>query len=343
MRNHEQSWPGELEQLLNFFEGRRLIYAARVPHSTVRPVLSGLMSIIPEQVIESRIFQNQQVLAVGKRLFTFQMALNDEIDFRSLDKQALRQAASEKVNLTRQALDEEISLLDDPARKLAIKSLIRDYIAETELVEENVRQRAASDATFSFEDALQYRRIVNAIASCTVTAVLLGHSYFQDSPFAKMRVEKSVMSWEDVVEKYKWIFSNTPQAAPVLRAVQVMDRIATAAQLDDDLHGRDIDKLLAIPSPVLVALSTLDSIDDVREMLQAKKDELRDEAKQLGLGILPTMSTTIGFKQMQRVNEFLTKKGRRWYRILAFLENRTPLNFTRRFPPRERAYITGEL
>lgn len=328
--------PGEIKQFRNYQIGQAEIRKAEIQSPMVRSILGGLLTIIPQEVHQSRILERPELLSVAGDLISFQIALNDRLDFALSGRQDISNLIEESVDKekrTRERLNSSTRILDDPAKAHWIRSTVDNLITETEVIEKYVRENSS---TLSFADAIKYRRLVNAIASCTVTSVLLGREHLAERMQA---ISEDKLSWDTISRKYDWVFGDSARN-PVEKAVIVMDRIATSGQIDDDWFGRHIDELLTIPSPALIAIrNNAGNEEATKQKLYQERKIFIDDARKQGLGMLPVKAVTMGFKEMQKANRVVTRNARKHYPLL----EKFGLTSKLKLPARETAYVEGVL
>ncbi len=212
--------PGQIKQFNNYRFGREEIKKAGIQSPMIRSVLGGLLTIIPEEVHQSRILERPELSSVAGDLISFQIALNDRLDFALSGRQEIKgliEKSEEKEKRAREAFDSSARILDDPAKAHWIRSVVDNLVTETEVVEKHIRENGSN---LSFADAIKYRRLVNAIASCTVTGVSLGREHLAER---LQTINKDDLNWDTIYHKYEWVFGETARN-PVEKAVIVMDR-----------------------------------------------------------------------------------------------------------------------
>jgi len=328
--------PGEIKQFNNYRIGREEIKKAGIQSPMIRSILGGLITIIPDEVHQSRILERPELSSVAGDLISFQIALNDRLDFAlssRKDINSIIEVSREKEDRARERLNLSTRILDDPAKAHWIRSAVDNLVTETEVIEKYVRENSSN---LSFADAIKYRRLVNAIASCTVTGVLLGREHLAER---LQTINKDNLNWDTIYRKYEWVFGNTAKNS-VEKAVIVMDRVATAGQIDDDWFGRHIDDLLAIPTPALIAIREANgNEEEAKQKLYQQRKIFIDDARTQGLGMLPVKAVTVGFKEMQKANRVVTRSARKHYPLL----QRFGLTSKLKLPVRETAYVEGVL
>jgi hypothetical protein len=119
-----------------------------------------------------------------------------------------------------------------------------------------------------------------------------------------------------------------------------MDRVATVGQIDDDWFGRHIDETLNIPSIALAAIKQANGDEyAARAAIYKYRSEYVLGAHKLGLGIIPIVGVTTGFKEIQKANQAFTRNARKHLGLI----EKTGLLKKVKIPVREMAYIKGIL
>ena len=289
----DTSFPGEKQQIENFGKNARDIFNIDTDNKFLKLALSGLSTIVPKEVNNSKILENEKLLNVGENLLSFQITLNDRIDFEYSNREDLVEFNEyfwEKEEKAIKRLDSSLQLLDDKAEAFIIRDRINTLVKETEFVEKYIREKGDN---ITLDDAIEYRRLVNAIAISTLTGILLGQKHLSDMYKTEYQGE---LSWDKIKEKYQWIFDGNAKNK-VQRAVVIMDRIVTVTQIDDDWYGKDIDRLLSIPTIALAAIRQNNGNEaKAKKELNSLRSDYMTEARKQGLAVIPTFgATTITF------------------------------------------------
>jgi len=332
--------PSQVQQFKHFLKSFISLRGLGLNPHTLLPIITGLMIIIPDEVRNSGILENPKQIKVASKLLDFLLVMNDRLDFelsgRKDISKILYEGNKREAN-ARKKLALSIHNLSDSEEQLKLERIINSCRTESEVVEKYVRK---SSRELDFNDAIIYRRLVNAIMICVVTNVIL-----KDDSLSKRleRLEKEDRNYEKVYKKYEWIFSDNPKSH-VEKAIVVMDRMTTMAQLDDDWFGRHIDVLLYIPSPAIVALR--DAVGD-EEKAYIRINKTRkffiNEAKRQGLANIPIDIFAFVFRELMRFERNVTIIGKSHPKLFNILEKIPIIESLTHLPPREDAYIEGKL
>ena len=339
MQESATSLPSEVGQLKNFLRAPKIMEGPENIHSSiVKQILRGLLSIIPEEVERSKFLESPKLQEVVSHLLQLQLALNDRLDFEGAVKPVpseLTVRAQAHERSIRKDLDQSIQCLDDPSVVLFLQKVVQSAVTETEYIEEQARK---PHVLSGLEHSIEYRRSVNAVAMCAVCAAIFGKESLGD----RMRlIEKSDVNDVKIQEKYAWVFGDRSETA-VERAMQAMERLTTVHQIDDDWAGRHIDDRLGVPSIAIAALRDADFDETLaKKTLDRERGNYIQQARQIGLGFLPTHAATAGLQFLQDVNGFVTRVGNRHASVLKQLGLLDPLADL--LPARESAYIKRDI
>ncbi len=339
MQESATSLPSEVGQLKNFLRAPKIMEGAENIHSSiVKQILRGLLSIIPEEVERSKFLESPKLQEVVSHLLQLQLALNDRLDFEGAIKPVpseLTVRAQAHERSIRKDLDQSIQCLDDPSVVLFLQKVVQSAVTETEYIEEQARK---PHVLSGLEHSIEYRRSVNAVAMCAVCAAIFGKESLGD----RMRlIEKSDVNDVKIQEKYAWVFGDRSETA-VERAMQAMERLTTVHQIDDDWAGRHIDDRLGVPSIAIAAMREADFDETLaKKTLDRERGNYIQQARQIGLGFLPTHAATAGLQFLQDVNGFVTRVGNRHASVLKQLGLLDPLADL--LPARESAYIKRDI
>lgn len=329
--------PSEVKQISNFLQGRKQLKEIHLPSGVTKTIINGLMTLIPEEVRRSRILERPELLQTVFDLVQYQIRFNDRLDFEGANKTEIKNLLDETKDRERLASDklrESIGNLADKAEADRAKALVKQLVEETEFVEKYVRSPAFELTT---ENALRYRRLVNAIGNSNVTAILMGKGALDDR---LKPIENEEMSFGGLEKKYSWMFGNDPKNK-LERAVIIMERASTVMQIIDDVHGYQIDKLLGVPSIAAAVFQSNKNQRGKKESNQLKKRFIK-EAIDAGLGRIPMKGIATGFGTLQKIGAFVVRSASRRKDTSALLE-RFPKNLPGSAGVREKAYMTGKL
>lgn len=330
--------PGNIRQFVNFQRSRGEITNTQAESTFIRLALQGYLTLIPEEVHQSRILEKPDLLQAAGDMIQFQLAFNDRIDYQysgRTDIDDLIYDSAKKEQAARNQLDLSLHALENPAEAFRLQGVVNNLARETEFVEQFIRTKPQ----IKYEDALQYRRLVNAIAMCSVTRMLMREKY-QGSKLSE--TDKTELTWEGVNNKYAWLFNSDNNGLNRLEiAMKIMERLTTVAQLDDDLFGRHIDEKLNVPSTALTAIHDQNgNVEKAEDVLNNYRRNFLSEARTLGVGVLPSKAFSTTFKEMQRATRIFTRNARKYHNLLQHTHLHAPKMFARH---REMAYIRGQI
>jgi len=330
-------FPGEVQQVSNFFKGRQEIRKARVeykPRAIQAGILYGLETLVPSEVKASAILHNPDRMRVVDSLLAYQVRMNDRIDFANAGRSDIADLRSESVRLEAEAkskLDSDLTKLNSPETKILIESAIK----EVEVVESYIASRRMQ---LSFDDVEKYRNVVNAVSNCVVTAAVLGPQFL---PGRLETLPQERLNWQGIYDKYKWAFGSEP-ANNVERTIMIMHNLGMAGQIDDDWFGRHIDEALGIYSYADAALDEKHHNEvEAHEFLDGIRKAYLDQAKRLGL-------SPMGIKMIDGVQRRLQKTMNWFTRKARFSQNPKVQHFIRekvttKMGVREKAFAEGKL
>lgn len=304
------------------------------PDPIQRQILYGLATLIPEDIKHSGILSNPDRRKMVDHLLSFQVRLNDKMDFENAHRQetvTMAADALQEMNRVKTNLDASLHRLQ--AHELT--ETIRSTSEEVQIVEAYIASRKG---TLSFDDIEKYRSIVNAINNCAVTQAILGPEYLADR---LQSLPEDQMSWQAISEKYRWVLSLDPQNN-VERAVIIMHNLAMAAQVDDDWYGRGIDRALGIESFATAALKENgNNHHKSKELLDGIRDSYKSGAKKLGFNAVGVEAIASLFKIIAFGMSWTTRQARhsKYPRMKNFFESK----FVRKFGIREKAFGMGKI
>jgi len=333
-------FPGQFQQCVNFFRSLWLLRNLNLNPRTLKPILIGLLIIIPDEVKKSRFLERTDLLKIVQALLDYQLALNDLMDFVLSGRNninGLIKKTRERVNKNRKNLDLLIDKLGDLDEKILIRKITDNCIDETWEVEKYVRRITDK---LDLSGAIEYRRIVNAIAICSVISVIFGRQSLEKRLYS---ISKNSFDWDNINKKYQWVFGNSPKNS-IEKAVIVMDRITTMAQLDDDWSGRHIDALLRVPSTALIALKETGNDENAAlKRIQSERKRFVKKAKEQRLVSIAVDVVNFGFRNLMKLEETVTVIGRKYKRLYLLLKEIPVIKSRLQLPPREEAYILGKI
>jgi len=284
--------PRPLEQFANYIKAQKEIKSAEIASRTQRFVVGGLMTLIPNEVRESGFLENPNFFGVVDNLILFQGTFNDRLDYSLSHNETVQKGigvVEARETKFYEKLKKSLTALN-PLEANRLSGLVQDYIGETECIEKSIRAGATIPTVAK---ALEYRRLVNMILECATISVILGEQ--RTSPYTK-HIEAENLSWENIYQKYSWIFEGVALTVTE-RAIIVMERVAAAAQIGDDWHGIDLDKRLNVPSIAIAALNYHnENKKEAKNDLNSLERHFIKEAKKYGLNPLAAEGVTFGLK-----------------------------------------------
>lgn len=291
----------EREQLGNFIES----YNDETINNTkglCNLVVRGMYTVAPEEVKSSDFLNNPAKVEVANALLSYQIALNDLIDFSHSNREDIGDIVK---YLKEREIKQKITLGKklEKLGSVETSSLIENAVKETELIEKNFHLFKNEP---SFDDVEQYRNMVNAISNYVLSALILGEDKFSD----KMSTGQEATTYDDIFNKYKWLvngeYSNNSQ-----RVVVIMHKLVMSSQIYDDWVGKDIDKQLGTESFFTAAMrEKKDNIEETKIFLTNIKKSYEREARELGIGFLPQKGFDFFQKTMQDGMHWVTKISR---------------------------------
>lgn len=329
MEETPNSSPGEVAQFRNFVNSRlEMKRMEQPPGKGLSVLLSGLQTIIPNEVRETGIMQNPDHLATVQNMLTYQIRINDRIDFEGVGRSDI----ADLIDTTRAREEEAKNKFETTLSKLPdvqradIENVTQTTINEITYVENWIRQkRDAKEITF--KDVDTYRQLVNAISTVGDLAAIFGSDKFPGNLIHNPDTA-SVQNIQDVIDKYAWMFGNNPNSN-LERTAMIAFHLAMDGQISDDWQDRRIDLKMHVPSYGVFAMR-MHGGDRyyANKFLKNLRAQHRNQARELGLGRLPTKA----------VSTFLS-----WAMVVKRhgTNNAGKFGLMDRLPLRERAYAQG--
>lgn len=308
------------------------------PKWLLRGSIIGLSTIVPNEVERSGILESPERRRVINVLANYQVRLNDLLDFRGAGRAGLGEIISEAATKEQEQkieLDRAINNISDGKLREKTRQLVSNSIEELVTVEEYAR---LNRHRMTFEQAEDYRNLVNAINETIDTALILGTEHFEGRLHT---ISKEHLSYKSIYEKYKWIF-NGEYRNNAERALMIMHNVAMVAQIDDDWYDVNIDKLLNIPSMGIMAIEEKkEDVNKAKKFLKGIRLTYRDKAHEFGIGLVAERTFTEYIRRGKQISKFLLTNARYdsgsprkalWSKLV-----------NKYLGKREQLYITGDL
>jgi hypothetical protein len=295
----EVSLPGKARQIKNFAEAALELRKKNIGQ-VQQLALTGLMTLIPEEVRDTGILESPERLQLIDQLLEYLMALNDQIDLAKVVE-----GDAEIANLTNQAISgaqEGLSQAIDrlpPHQAEQLRNFLEQGLREIQFYEANTNDQ------LDIAQVEQYRNTINAINECLINACIFGPQHFEE----KSANSLSPTSLEDIDAKYAWLKKGKIAHKKLDQALIITHQMAMATQIIDDWRGRVIDSALGIPSFASAARHQTKNDNDARKLLWKQKDIYRQNAQQLGLGNIPARGSLAAFGGLMRFQRLAIRKA----------------------------------
>lgn len=334
MREIIDGIPKEVQQIKNAVsavnEIRKALYKPKRAQSLI---IVGFSSVIPEQVKSSGILNNPQRIEVVDAAEQYMVGLNDRLDYEGSgrdDIAGLIKDIKDKEASKKTALDTALDKLPEGEQKWAREN-IHTAVEEVEFVEDWIRRKRDTN-NITFTDVDIYRNVVNAISNVALSSIIFGPESLKD----RVQPIKGERNIQSIIDKYAWVSGRNPQNE-IERGVMIAHNVAMAVQITDDWKGRDIDRILNIPT---YALSVLKSVGDVKSVAKAwlydERDKYIERARELGLGRIGTEAPLTLATLMEVAHNWIAQSGREHAWLRRKFENRD-------MGRREKDYMTRKI
>ncbi len=288
-----------LQQLINFKLAREELAAIDFQFkSMLKLLMLGLLTLIPDEVETSGVLADDKHLKTIVGLLRYQISLNDLLDFQHSGRTDIEDVLSVAITKEQLAYKQMLDLLNQTCIPEQIER-VQNCIAEITTVE----TWASTKQSWTIEEAVEYRSLVNAISNVLVTSVVLK---FPQHLIVRLGSRSNQPTIETIREKYSWILTNH-YVNRLERTIIIMHNLAMAGQIDDDLFGQRIDKVLNVQSVALVAQEYFQDDAEVKNELRHIKTQFLKTAQRLGLSPVAVHGIDVAQGQlMQRSMTLLT-------------------------------------
>lgn len=307
----------------------------KTPRQFRRGPLWGLAS----ELEASGFINSPEDTHVVNTLGEYQVALNDLFDFRGANRPELDNITSDlegQATKIKQKLNETIDQIADQNKRVDVKNAIENSVIELEFIESYVR---SGQIPLTIDNVDKYRNVVNAINEIVDISLVLGIDRFKKR---LAPIPKESFSWESIYEKYRWVFEGQYENEPEKYLI-MLHNLAMSAQLVDDWHDIEIDRLLGIPSFGVVIIDSFDgNKKQARKNIAKRIRVYKDKAQEIcGVGYFSQGLFVSAVGWFKATSNFALRQAK--YSKNTQIRERFSRFVKKSLGNREQKYIAGEL